>query len=204
MNSDRNIKSGYTLGLTMVITSIVLLLTMSIFALIYAEFKISDLGDQSSKAYYAADAGVECVKYYESKYPNKGDNPNSAIGDPNFGAIGYFLPAGPEMVGYAINSYKLDMTCLGATIASIQLNLDNVSGSAPVYVNNIPNMPGSFFLTKFKIKNVIQDICVDIKVYKTISNDNAIAVKSTGYNTCQIIGGPRIAREVLYQNGFVQ
>ena len=200
---SKNIQSGYTLGLTMVITSIVLLLTMSIFSLIYSEFKISDLGDQSSKAYYAADAGVECVKYYEGLYPNKGDNPNSALGDLTYGATGYFLPVGPEVINYSANSYKIDINCMGVTIDHNILNIENLSGTNPVYVT-VPNMVGNFLLTRFKIRNVTQDICVDLKVYKTLSNDNAVAVKSTGYNTCQIISGPRIAREVLYQNGYVQ
>mgnify|MGYP000272910035 CR=1 FL=1 len=207
-------RGGYTLGMTLLITSIVLMLTMSIYSLIFAEFKISDLGNESAKAYYSADIGIECVKYFENKYPIKGTNPN-APNSSTYGATGFFLAAGPEMLNYG-SSYKdqvLDSdqlkcaadTNTAITAAILNKSFINVGGVQTGVYTKVANMPLSynFLLTKFQIQNTTQDICADVKVYKTISSDSAITVVSRGYNTCKQQNGARIAREVIYQKGYV-
>ena len=205
-------KRGYTLGMTMIIVSVVLLITMSIYSLMYSEFKVIGIGDKSSKAYYNADIGIECVKFYENQYTEPGSNPNALGSVTNGGTgvptAGFFLAVGPDQIGYTTNQYSLDIgaakiECGGdITITNNKLNTDNVTVASPVYVT-IPNMAGSFFLTKFKIKNTALDLCADVKVYKTISNINALTVVSTGYSSCLSGGGPRISREIVYQKGFI-
>lgn len=200
-----NYKKGYTLGMTMIIVSVVLLLTMSIYSLIYSEFKVIGIGDKSMRAYYNADLGIECVKFYENKYTEPGSNPNAldSFNNGQTATAGFFLAAGPNQVGYSNNQYTAgSVECGGDTsITSNKLNTDNISGSPLVYVT-LPNMSGSFFLTKFKIKNAALDLCTDVKVYKTLSNINALTVVSTGYSSCLSNGEPRISREVVYQRGF--
>ena len=211
VNKERDYyKRGYTLGMTMIIVSVVLLLTMSIYSLMYSEFKVIGIGDKSSKAYYNADIGIECVKFYENQYTEPGSNPNALASVTNGGVAssGFFLAVGPDQIGYSTNQYSLDtgaakIECGGdTTITNNKLNTDNVTIANPVYVT-LPNMPGSFFLTKFKIKNVALDLCTDVKVYKTITNINALTVVSTGYSSCLSGGGPRISREIVYQKGFI-
>lgn len=204
-----NYKKGYTLGITMIITSVTLLITMSIYALIYSEFQISDAGDQSIRAFYNADIGVECVKYYESLNTVRGTNPNAAPND-EYGATGFFLPAGrdktpdrgPITPNYSQYSYNSDLKCGGYTVSKDILNGDNL-GSGNMIYTSVPGMPGTYFLTKLKIRNTVDDICTDIKVYKTTDNQNALAVVATGYSTCSMAKGLRIAREVVYSRGFV-
>ncbi len=196
--NNLNYKKGYTLGLTMIVVSVVLLLTMSIYSIMYSEFKITGIGDQSMRAYYNADLGIECVKFYENKH--KESNPNADSGLES--SIGFFLSVGPDKVGYETNVYRSSIKCANTTIDPNTLNTENVTGASRVYVA-LPNMDGEFFLTKFKIKNTVLDLCTDIKVYKTSTNINALTIVSTGYSSCSAAGEPRISREVVYQRGFI-
>ena len=197
-------KRGYTLGLTMVVVSTVLLITLSIYSLMYSEFKVLGIGDKSMRAYYNADIGIECVKFYENQYTEPGSNPNAldSVAAGGVPTTGFFLAAGSNQITYGNNRYRGNIECGGDTeITSNKLNIDNLTGIDPVYVT-LPNMPGQFLLTKFKIKNTDLDLCTDVKVYKTLSNINALTVVSTGYSSCSTAGELRISREVVYQRGF--
>lgn len=201
-NTMTNSNKGFTLGITLLISSVTLLISMSIFNMVYSEYGIMNISDQTSRAYYAADLGVECVKYYEGLYPLRGQNPNTSS-DSVYGASGFFLPVGPEIIGYENNTYRNDIKCGGVTVTAANLN-NNIANGSSHYITNLAHMPAySFLITKFSLKNTNADVCVDVKVYKTKDSDEAITVVSRGYNTCNPLNGLRIAREVIYQVGYL-
>ncbi len=62
-----NYKNGFTLLLSVLITSIILGIAIGFPVFIMRELAISAVGRESQKAFFAADSGVECVLYWDNK-----------------------------------------------------------------------------------------------------------------------------------------
>ena len=62
-------KNGFTLLLSVLIVSIVLAVGVGISRIIQTEIFLSNTGRQSQMAFYAADAGLECVAYWDTIHP---------------------------------------------------------------------------------------------------------------------------------------
>ena len=60
---------GVALLFTMLITSIIFSISIGVFNLIIGEIILSGTGRDSQLAFYAADAGVECVLYWDIQHP---------------------------------------------------------------------------------------------------------------------------------------
>ncbi len=58
---------GFTLLLAVLITSIILGISVGLSVFIIRELKISAIGRESQKAFFAADSGVECALYWDLK-----------------------------------------------------------------------------------------------------------------------------------------
>lgn len=67
-NARLHTERGFTLLLASLISSVVLSIGSSIFALAQKEITISSLGRDSQFAFYAADTGAECALYWDIRY----------------------------------------------------------------------------------------------------------------------------------------
>ena len=213
---------GFTLGMTMMISSLVLMLSFSIYSLMYREINIANIGNQSVKAYYNADLGIECVKYYEDKYITPNSNPNSPltkvyinggiIADAKVTKVGFFLGSDEGWDSAQVtdggiaypkaNQYILDIRCAGFSVSKDRLNVDNTGTAAKYDEGSVANFNIRSMITGFSIKNVDADVCVDIKVYKSYQDENILKIISTGYNSCRYTNGQRVSREVVYERGL--
>lgn len=62
---DQRLKMGFTLLLALLISSIVLAISLSVFGIIIREISLSTSARESRLAFYAANAGVECAIYWD-------------------------------------------------------------------------------------------------------------------------------------------
>lgn len=62
-----NFKKGFTLLLAVLVTSIVLGVSVGFSIFVLRELRISAMGRESQKAFFAADSGAECVLYWDLK-----------------------------------------------------------------------------------------------------------------------------------------
>jgi len=75
-----NKKNGFTLLFSLLILTIVLSASLGIYSIVLRQFKISQISRESSRAFFAADAGLECALYWDIKGGVLGfDNPNYDI-----------------------------------------------------------------------------------------------------------------------------
>ncbi len=65
---------GFTLLLSLLITSIILSIGLGVFDIIIRETILSGSGMESQKAFYAADTGAECSLYWDLKHPGFTDS----------------------------------------------------------------------------------------------------------------------------------
>ena len=68
MKSFKKNNSGFILPLAVLITSIILSMSFTIFILVFSSIKFSALGRDSQVAFYAADGGVECALFWDIKF----------------------------------------------------------------------------------------------------------------------------------------
>ena len=92
-NKDYNFKKGIALFYALIIISIVMAVSLAVFSLISGGLPLAEIIKNSQKAFFAADAGAECVLYWdikedafdssnpkditcaESTFTNQGENP---------------------------------------------------------------------------------------------------------------------------------
>ncbi len=216
------INNGFTLGMTMMMSSLVLMLSFSVYSLMYREIKIANMGDQSVKAYYNADLGIECVKYYEDQYLTSGSNPNSpptkvymnggAIADAKVTKSGFFLGSDDGWDSIQVidggvtypkaNQYTSGVRCAGFSVNKDTLNAANVGDAHRYIEGSTNNLNIRSMINRFSIKNVNADVCVDIKVQKSVQDENILKIIATGYNSCNYTNGQRVSREVIYERGM--
>jgi Tfp pilus assembly protein PilX len=67
VNNKKN-KSGYTLLVSTLLSSLLLSIGLSIVSINAKEIKLSSITKDSQLAFYAADIGVECAIYWDLKY----------------------------------------------------------------------------------------------------------------------------------------
>lgn len=73
-------RQGFTLLFSLLILTIVLSASLGIYSIVARQFKISQISRESSRAFYAADAGLECALYWDIQGGASGfDNPNYNI-----------------------------------------------------------------------------------------------------------------------------
>ncbi len=71
---------GFTLLIAVITASIVLAMGMSILNITLKEFMLSGVARESEMAFFAADAGMECVLYWDQALPTNGGKFN--VGQP--------------------------------------------------------------------------------------------------------------------------
>lgn len=60
-------KKGFVILMVILLLSVILVVGLGVFDIIVREILISNIGRESQKAFYAADAGAECVQYWEKQ-----------------------------------------------------------------------------------------------------------------------------------------
>lgn len=103
-NSDR----GFTLLLAVLITSIVLATSIEFSVFVLRELRVSAMGRESQKAFFAADSGAECVLYWDLKQD-------------------YFSTTTTRVISCAGNNYTVGGP---SGISNFTLNFDNDSCAA--------------------------------------------------------------------------
>lgn len=63
----KNYKNGFTLLLSVLITSIILGISVGLPLFVMRELIISAMGRESQKAFFASDGGIECALYWDLK-----------------------------------------------------------------------------------------------------------------------------------------
>jgi Tfp pilus assembly protein PilX len=61
----KNKKTGFTLLLSLLVMSVVLVVGLGVFNIIVKEIELSGLNRESAIASYAAETGIECVEYWD-------------------------------------------------------------------------------------------------------------------------------------------
>ena len=69
MRFENNMKKGFTLFLSLVITGTLLLVATGIASIALKQAFLSTSGRESQVAFYAADTGLECALYWDVKNP---------------------------------------------------------------------------------------------------------------------------------------
>lgn len=65
-------QGGFTLILSIVVAGIVLAIGLSLLSIALKQFKISSIGLDSEMAFQAANAGVECIKFWDNSWEQGG------------------------------------------------------------------------------------------------------------------------------------
>ncbi|PIR58104.1 MAG: hypothetical protein COU71_00475 [Parcubacteria group bacterium CG10_big_fil_rev_8_21_14_0_10_38_31] len=73
-----NMKGGFTLLFSLLILTIILSASLGVYNIVIRQFKISQISRESSIAFTAADAGMECALYWDIK-KKEFDNPTYTI-----------------------------------------------------------------------------------------------------------------------------
>lgn len=108
---------GFTLLIAALISSIVLALGASIFALAQKEVTLSSIGRDSQFAFYAADTAAECALYWDFRFSYFGtstppDNQvhfESGIEDPKCDGQSLNITDQPQTYPYTMTSERMDL-----------------------------------------------------------------------------------------------
>lgn len=68
LKSENNRKKGITLFIAIVVMSILLIISFAVINIAIKGTQFATMGRDSQFAFYAADAGLECALYWDSKY----------------------------------------------------------------------------------------------------------------------------------------
>lgn len=89
MNNKLKNKKGFTLLFSLLILTIILSASLGIYNIVVRQFKISQISRESSRAFTASDAGIECALYWDIK-KKEFDKPNydiNCFGSPISGSM---------------------------------------------------------------------------------------------------------------------
>jgi len=84
---DKTEQQGFMLLLAVLVAGIVLAIGMSILSVALKQFKISSIGFSSEKAFQAANAGMECLRYWDISSSNGGTFDVPGDGTPQSGPV---------------------------------------------------------------------------------------------------------------------
>jgi hypothetical protein len=174
---------GFTIFFAMLVASLSLAIGLAVYDLTVRELDLSATATQSQYAIYAADAGAECVLFWDSKYPPGG-----------FGSAFASTSASvPPTSG---------VTCLGQDIAAHGTAPTPFSPNTATWTSWVVDKPGNATTTfTLMLGNVATSSCAVVDVAKRIENGAvATTITSRGFNVCNADFTPRVERrfEVRY------
>jgi hypothetical protein len=168
--------SGFTIFFAMLVGSLALSVGFAIYDLTVREIDLSAAATQSQYAIYAADTGVECALYWDSKYGGTG----SAFGTSTASTWGTAANCnGQDIVthGTPASTFALPTSGWNAWDTSQK----NSSAATTTFTLAIPND-----------STPAQTYCAVVQVGKaTVNNILFTTIISRGYNSCDTTGvGP--------------
>lgn len=152
---------GFTLFFAVLVASLALSVGLTIYDLTARELNLSSTVEQSQYAIYAADTGVECVLYWDSKYVDSGSNNNGGSSSAfSTSTLDTLAPGG----GSGLDCGGLDITSAAATGWSVAAN-------------------ASAATTTFALTFLPQPYCVLVTVAKNANgNSTNTTITSYGFN----------------------
>lgn len=149
-------KEGFILLLTVLVTSVILAISFSIFSISLKELIMASFLKNSAQAFVSADRGVECALFWD-RTPTPA-NPQSGITYTIFATS---------------SAYQVPTNLNSATCNGTQLNISSWSvGPRP--------SPLTGYETKFRV-SFADATCVDVIVLK---DDGDTTVTANGFNNC--------------------
>lgn len=178
---------GFTIFFAMLVGSLSLAIGITVFDLTMRELDLSSTATQSQYAIYAADAGAECVLYWDSKYTADGD--------------------GSAFPTSTVSTYPTSgVTCLGHDIA--QRGTPQVSGFAlpvsnwSVWTSARTATAATTTFTLMLGTAANSSACAQVDVAKYLAAGGVLrtTITSRGFNVCNPGVSPRVERrfEVRY------
>lgn len=167
----KNHKNGFSIFLAVMVTSILLLVAFSVSYLSSKELSFSGVNRESQYAIFAADSGIECALYWDSK---EGSDP------------------------FATSTSHGPITCAGQSVGSGQnvagtTTLASIGGGG----NANPTSVLGFYVNA----GATSGPCSIVTIYKYYDGPDLVThIHSYGYNTCDQAAPQRVERgiEVRY------
>ncbi|MDB5225213.1 MAG: seg [Candidatus Adlerbacteria bacterium] len=175
-------KKGFTIFFAMLVGSLALAVGLAIYDLTVRELELSAAASQSQYAIYAADTGVECALYWDSKYGGSGSafgtstasTWGSSVLNCNGADIKVTPPPAADVTRYTECPASPSAWCTSSTAseATTTFSVSIPSGGTPA-----------------------QTYCAVVQVSKvTLSGVLYTTILSRGYNNCQALGVARLER----------
>ena len=176
-------KKGMTLFIAIVIMSILLFISFAVVNITIKGTLFASSGRDSQYAFYAADAGLECAIYWDSRYPTGLLDIN---GNPIYGSA------------FATSTSGSPISCDGLSIS----NGSAIPNNAPTLIGGggDGNPTSIFYFDMNRGSNAVP-YCAIVTVDKYYIYPRLWThVKSRGYNTCDTSNPRRVERgvEVTY------
>ena len=162
-------QAGMTLFIAVTVMGVLLFISFAVINIALKGTLFSSSGRDSQFAFYAADAGVECALYWDSKYdPSKFDtSPSGGAGSP-------INCAGSNISNSQAIPGRPETTLIGGTDASPRTSI--------------------FYFDMNRGPNPVP-YCAIVTVEKRLS-DGKTYIKSKGYNTCDTSNSRRVERGI--------
>jgi hypothetical protein len=173
-------KKGFALLMAVIITSTLLLVSFALSNLAFKELLLSHAGQESQVAFYAADTGVECALFWDTKNPT----------DPSTSA---FATDTPPSAGTIINCNSQDIVNGQGVVLSIPEESTLIGGGG----NNNPT--STFQILFDEGQDAANGPCAIVRVGKSYKVEGTVGriqtiIESRGYNTCDVENARRIER----------
>ncbi len=172
---EASAKWGMTLFIAVVIMGILLLISFAVVNITLKATLFASSGKDSQYAFYAADAGIECAIYWDSKYIT--------------GYQGSYPIYGSA---FATLTSRSPINCAGKTIE----DGDDIPGTTTKIMiggGGSANPTSIFYFTMDKEPNPVP-YCAIVTVTKNV--DGTTSIYSRGYNTCDTSHPRRVERGI--------
>lgn len=124
IKEKNNDKKGFVVIMVILLLSVILIVGLGVFDLIFREILISSAGRESQKAFYAADSGAECVQYWErSKVFSAGAPFSITCNEKTIN--GEMTPGSPSMNDPDTSPIKIDFS--NGSCVEVRLMIDHPS-----------------------------------------------------------------------------
>ncbi len=172
-------KGGFILLLSVLIASIILAISLGVYALSIKEVILASFLRDSALAFGAADRAIECTLYWDRSAPQNGM------------PYTIFSTSTPEYV-------TIPPGTLDTAVCDTQ-RLDN-SAAPPAGTGwSVTNIPVNTGTTQFSLKYP-DNTCADVTVFK--ESNSTTTIVSNGYNNCDPNSPRRIQRSIEVQGNF--
>lgn len=166
-------RAGMTLFMTLMITSILLFISFAVINIGLKATSFATSGRDSQYAFYAADSGVECAMYWDSK------------------------PATGSAFATSTSGDSLNFTCAGSSDINTGQAVAGTSTLSRIGGGGDANPTSVFGFVMNQGTNPV-NYCAIVTVTK--NTNGTTYIKSRGYNTCDTSNPKRVERgvEVTY------